>query len=627
MRSILVLVVAAMLLELTTAVQYFATRRDITWQLKEMAQRDLNETNHTAKIKQEVEKTVLEHVDDVERMVANNEIDSLKYMLRHILTHHAHITGMNIAFIPGYMKGVIPNLPSHGRYGIYIYGDEGNWKEQSIDFDYTQRTWFHRALDNDVFWSEPYEGKYNVMLMCTFSRPVHDKNGKTVGVLAADVPLHELSAMATQLYDNQRHSLLPVVILQLLGLIVLAFIIQRYVASQRRLMTVANEMTRIENELNIARNIQMAMLPKVFPPFPERDDVDVYASLTPAREVGGDFYDFLIRNEQLFFCIGDVSGKGVPAALLMMATRQLFRTEAKRINKESTVTAADIVQMMNRSICEGQSSGYFATMFVGILDLNTGVLDYCNAGHEAPILGGVPMKVYPNLPVGALPDWKFQGQTTAMTSDITLFLFTDGLSELRDIDGHLFSRKKVVNLAKENNGNHASDLVAHMAEEVHSFAGKAEQSDDITMMAIEWKGLDSLSFAPVDLQDDLPQLKEFVSERAKKAGMSTREMKRLRLVVEEALANAAMHGKAQEVTMAAKVTDKQFTICVIDDGAPFDPTTAPTTDLSMEAENRPVGGLGLVFMRQMSDLLEYRRLDDKNMLVIKNNIHHDNNHL
>ena len=627
MRSIVVLVVAAMLLELTTAVQYFATRRDITWQLKEMAQRDLNETNHTAKIKQEVEKTVSEHVDDVERMVANKDIDSLKYILRHILTHHAHITGMNIAFIPGYMKDVVPNLPSHGRYGIYIYGEEGNWKEQIISFDYTQRSWFHRGLDNNNFWSEPYEGRYNVMWMCTFSKPMHDKQGKTVGVLAADVPLNELSAMATQLYDNQRHSLLPVIMLQLLGLLVLAFIIQRYVASQRRLMTVANEMTRIENELNIARNIQMAMLPKVFPPFPERDDVDVYASLTPAREVGGDFYDFLIRDERLFFCIGDVSGKGVPAALLMMATRMLFRTEAKRINKDSAITAADIVQSMNRSICEGQSAGYFATMFVGILDLNTGVLDFCNAGHEAPIMGGVPMTVIPNLPVGALSDWKFQGQTTAMVSDNTLFLYTDGLSELRNVDEHLFSRKKVVSLANENKGNHARDLVAHMGDEARSFAGKAEQSDDITMMAIEWKGLDSLSFAPVDLQDDLPQLKEFVSDMAKKAGMSTREMKRLRLVVEEALTNAAMHGKAQEVTMAAKVTDKQFTICITDDGAPFDPTTAPTTDLSMEAENRPAGGLGLVFMRQMSDLLEYRRLDDKNMLVIKNNIHHDNNNL
>lgn len=628
MRSVVVLIVAALLLELTTAVQYFATRRDITWQLTEMAQRDLSETNHTALLKQDVEKTLSDYLPIVQKLVEKKDIDSLKMTLRKMLVQSEYITGMNIAFIPGYINDAVSNPKSHGRFGIYIYGEEDDITEQSIDFDYTQRSWFHRALDNDDFWSEPYEGRYNVMLMCTFSKPVHDKQGKTVGVLAADVPLDELSAMAKQLYDNQRHSLLPVVILQLLGLLVLAFIIQRYVASQRKLVTVDKEMARIENELNIARNIQMAMLPKVSHPFPDHDDVEVYASLTPAREVGGDFYDFIMRDDHLFFCIGDVSGKGVPAALLMMAIRTLFRTEVGRQNtKAADITAVDIMQAMNRTICDEQTAGYFATIFIGILNTASGHIDYCNAGHEAPLIAGVPLKVFSNLPVGALHEWEFKGQSVDMNVGDILFLYTDGLSEMRNVEGKLFSRSKVLALNGELKGEDVYTLVTRMENESRIFAGKAQQSDDITMMAIEWKGKKTMTFSPVSLDDDLSKVNSFLKGIARHAGMEKRDTKRLRLVVEEAMTNAVMHGQAKMVQLTATVNSDDVQLCIIDDGLPFNPTTAPTTDLSMDAVDRPPGGLGLVFIRQLSNMLEYRRQDDKNMLIINKKINHDDKHL
>ena len=628
MRSVVVLIVAALLLELTTAVQYFATRRDITWQLTEMAQRDLSETNHTALLKQDVEKTMSDYMPIVQKLVEKKDIDSLKMTLRKMLVQSEYITGMNIAFIPGYINDAVSNPKSHGRFGIYIYGEEDDITEQSIDFDYTQRSWFHRALDNDDFWSEPYEGRYNVMLMCTFSKPVHDKQGKTVGVLAADVPLDELSAMATQLYDNQRHSLLPVVILQLLGLLVLAFIIQRYVARQRKLVTVDKEMARIENELNIARNIQMAMLPKVSHPFPDHDDVEVYASLTPAREVGGDFYDFIMRDDHLFFCLGDVSGKGVPAALLMMAIRTLFRTEVGRQNtKAADITAVDIMQAMNRTICEEQTAGYFATIFIGILNTASGHIDYCNAGHEAPLIAGVPLKVFSNLPVGALHEWEFKGQSVDMNVGDILFLYTDGLSEMRNVEGKLFSRSKVLALNGELKGEDVYTLVTRMENESRIFAGKAQQSDDITMMAIEWKGKKTMTFSPVSLDDDLSKVNSFLKGIARHAGMEKRDTKRLRLVVEEAMTNAVMHGQAKMVQLTATVNSDDVQLCIIDDGLPFNPTTAPTTDLSMDAVDRPPGGLGLVFIRQLSNMLEYRRQDDKNMLIINKKINHDDKHL
>ena len=178
----------------------------------------------------------------------------------------------------------------------------------------------------------------------------------------------------------------------------------------------------LENELKIANAIQMAMLPKSLNSPSEA--VDLYAAMTPALEVGGDLYDYFLRDNRLFFCIGDVSGKGMPAALMMAVVRAMFRSETRRAD-----SAAAIVDTMNHSICEESTAGYFVTMFVGILDLTTGHLDYCNAGHEQPIVAGHPLTIVPNLPVGALPDWTYEGQQTQLKPGDMLFLYTDGLSE------------------------------------------------------------------------------------------------------------------------------------------------------------------------------------------------------
>ena len=183
----------------------------------------------------------------------------------------------------------------------------------------------------------------------------------------------------------------------------------------------------LERELNIAHNIQMALLPK---PFPEHTEIDLYASQTPAREVGGDLYDYFENAGRLVFCIGDVSGKSVPAALLMAVMKSMFRSEACRANN-----AAEIVETMNRNLCEEYTGGDFITMFVGILDLATGCLDYCNAGHEAPILAGQPLPIKPNLPIGALSDWTYEGQQAQLIPGNMLFLYTDGLNEAMNDKG------------------------------------------------------------------------------------------------------------------------------------------------------------------------------------------------
>ena len=237
----------------------------------------------------------------------------------------------------------------------------------------------------------------------------------------------------------------------------------------------------IESELNVAQSIQMSMLPKTFPAFPERKDIELYAALTPAKGVGGDLYDFFIYDEKLFFCIGDVSGKGVPASLVMAVTRTLFRNISAH-----TAEPSHIVETMNMNISEGNDNNMFVTLFVGVLDLATGHLRYCNAGHDAPYVNGALLPCNPNLPVGAMPDMTFTEQETMIAPDSTLFLYTDGLTEAENATYELFGMQRITNVITDFNGS-PQELIETMTDAVHQFVGDTEQSDDLTMLAIKFK--------------------------------------------------------------------------------------------------------------------------------------------
>ena len=186
---------------------------------------------------------------------------------------------------------------------------------------------------------------------------------------------------------------------------------------------------RIESELRIAREIQMGMVPKIFPAFPEREDVDLYAKLIPAKEVDGDLYDFFIEDNKLYFIVGDVSGKGVPASLVMAVTCRLFRTVASHFQKPS-----EIVTSLNDTLAENNESNMFCTFFLGILDLQTGYMQYCNAGHNAPVVMRASgktefMEVVPNLPLGLFEGFPYDGQECTLMKGDSLFLYTDGVTE------------------------------------------------------------------------------------------------------------------------------------------------------------------------------------------------------
>ena len=244
----------------------------------------------------------------------------------------------------------------------------------------------------------------------------------------------------------------------------------------------------MESELKVAHDIQMSMLPKTFPPYPERNDLDIFGSLTPAKGVGGDLFDFYIRDEQLFFCIGDVSGKGIPASLYMAVTRSLFRNISQHVSKPE-----QIINALNQAQSEGNDTNMFVTLFVGVLDLKTGKLCYCNAGHDSPLLLGSKVTILPcecNLPIGVIADFKFEQQETTLERPSTIFLFTDGLNEAENIDHAQFGDERIKSIAESMVANgqlEPTQVIRHMTDAVHTFVGIAEQSDDLTMLAIQLK--------------------------------------------------------------------------------------------------------------------------------------------
>ena len=250
--------------------------------------------------------------------------------------------------------------------------------------------------------------------------------------------------------------------------------------------TTANK-ERIESELRIARSIQMGMVPKIFPPFPERNDVDLYAKLIPAKEVGGDLYDFFIEGNKFYFIIGDVSGKGVPASLVMAVTCRLFRTVAAHFQ-----TPAEIVTALNDALAESNESNMFCTFFIGILDLCDGHLQYCNAGHNAPVIISPScevkfMEVVPNLPLGLFGGFPYEGQECDIAKGTSIFLYTDGVTEAENNAKALYSDERLLNLLDKQRNSMPQTIVDILLADIDKHVNGAEQSDDITIMCVHYK--------------------------------------------------------------------------------------------------------------------------------------------
>ena len=233
---------------------------------------------------------------------------------------------------------------------------------------------------------------------------------------------------------------------------------------------------RIESELRIAREIQRRMLPHVFP---RRRDIDIYAMMTPAKEVGGDLYAYALIDDLLYFCVGDVSGKGVPAALFMAEVTRMFRTLV-----DGRLQPNVIATRLNHALAEDNEQGMFVTMFIGLINLKTGHMEYCNAGHNPPLLDGEFMEMEPNAPIGLWPELDYEGETINDMHGKTLFVYTDGINEAENIHKEQFGDERLQALLKQDLGD-ARQTSETIHKAVEEFVGDAEPSDDLTKMCIK----------------------------------------------------------------------------------------------------------------------------------------------
>jgi serine phosphatase RsbU (regulator of sigma subunit) len=283
---------------------------------------------------------------------------------------------------------------------------------------------------------------------------------------------------------SQQRLVTSVIVFALIVIALVVFMFFRHRAA-KRLAAMKAAQERIESELRIARDIQMSMVPSTFP---EREGLDMYASMTPAKEVGGDLYGYVLQDDRLYFCVGDVSGKGVPASLFMAQATRLFRTLA-----DQGMQPAEICTQMNKALSgEDNVNGMFVTMFVALLNLSTGQLSFCNAGHNPPVLvggdnGGEFLDMLPNAPIGLWPELEYEGEAIDSIKGRSLFVYTDGLNEAENRQQQQFGDDRLLDILRDTHFESTRVLIESLQAEVEKHRDGADPNDDLTMLCLEIK--------------------------------------------------------------------------------------------------------------------------------------------
>ena len=429
----------------------------------------------------------------------------------------------------------------------------------------------------------------------------------------------------SEIFDRLRTMQLLLLLPLIPGLFVAWLIVWRSSRNLKRLRRVNAEKERIDSELQVARQIQLNMLPKGEM---NVENLELTGYLHPAREVGGDLYDYFVRDEKLFFCVGDVSGKGAPAAMLMVAVRTLFRSASAHESNP-----ARIMQAINESACMNNESNMFVTMFIGVLDMPTGHLRYCDAGHDAPFIlseaasgaGLLQLPVNPNLPIGVFDDTQYDVQEFNLQATSIIFLYTDGLTEARNAAHELFGVERVKSELNDSIGCGPEEIVDFIVQAVDDFVKSAEQSDDLTMLAIRYtpNQFESTLSETLVIKNDVHEVKrlsEFMKSVVTQLGVSASLGSQLRLAVEEAVVNVIDYaypiGTDGDITLHMRSDGKTVHFQIIDNGVAFDPTAMGKADTTLSAEDRQIGGLGILLVREQMDSINYERTEGHNVLTL-----------
>jgi sigma-B regulation protein RsbU (phosphoserine phosphatase) len=411
---------------------------------------------------------------------------------------------------------------------------------------------------------------------------------------------------------------LPMVLTNALGMGIFAFIVRNLMKEKETQHT--KEL--IEGELSVAREIQMSIVPKIFPPFPERSEIDVYAVLEPAKEVGGDLYDFfLLDDDHLCLTVGDVSGKGVPASLFMAVTKTLIKAKADiRLGPEK------ILFEVNNDLCRDNDSGMFVTGFLGILTISTGEMVFSNGGHNTPYLrrmnGEVePLPKIPGMALGVTEDFPYTSAAAKLNAGDSLVIYTDGVTDAMNPAGELLSERRLVGILKGFEGKTAEEEVRHILDGARGFANGAAQSDDITVLALKYTGRKKMEYRLKNDLNEIPALAQAVEDFAAANHIGKDAVFKINLALDELLTNTISYGfkagEEREILIRLVLDGETAEIEIKDDAPPFNPLGKAEPDTKQDIGERPIGGLGIHLVRSLMDEIAYRREADHNVLTLK----------
>jgi len=391
---------------------------------------------------------------------------------------------------------------------------------------------------------------------------------------------------------------------------------------------------RIDMELQFAKTIQYSVLPSVFPPYPNRKEFDIYASMDAAKEVGGDFYDFyLLDDNRLAFMIADVSGKGIPAAMFMMNVKSLIAGLMG-----SGLSVADVFTKANEMICGGNDAGMFVTAWMGILDLETGVVKFANAGHNPPIIkrkdGNYEyLKSRHGLVLAGMDGFIYKENEITLNPGDEFFLYTDGVTEATDANTKLFGEEKLIETLNNNKDKDATDLCKSVKDSINQFVGEAPQFDDITMLSLKYlkkanKNGGNQYMKELSLEatvEHIETVTEFVDAELEALDCSPKSMMQINVAIDELFGNIAHYayqpGKGDAIVRVEVEKDPlSVIITFIDEGIPFDPLAKSDPDITSSAEDRAIGGLGIFMVKKTMDGIKYVYEDGKNITTIKKNL-------
>ena len=599
--------------------------------------------------------------------------DELYDKTSELLNRYPNFYSCYVVFPPYY-------YPEEGKwFGLTSYRTKDSIISRpfgNAEHDYFEREWYKGAVQStEGYWSTPYRDDDFDEPIYTYSKVMRDEEGKLICVIGIDFSLNwihnllehfkpfeeavfmlygsngTLLAMSNGAPANgfgnswiitsktlqpinikmvtavpKRHiiqslrlgTLLPFGVF-VLGILVVGLLIRRITRDEQVNARLETEKKVLSHELEIAHDIQMGILKDTNEKQKAQGngDIELQTLLVPMREVGGDLFDFHREGDELWFIIGDVSGKGIPAAIFMSAAVNLFRAAGVR-----ATSPKEIMEEMNAILSENNPSLTFVTAFIGCLHIPTGELLFCNAGHCAPLikhkLSAVNqhsavsiqpsevrcLQIEPNIPLGYDGRYCFVEQGCMLGEGDTLVLYTDGVTEARNSEREMLGLKRWSDIVAKN-----EDL----PNAIKHFIGQADPTDDITLMTICKKS----PVLPMTInvpcrEDQWPVLRNAIHSFGLCIGMERKALKKYEVAAEEAIVNILHYSQANDIEIVLSSQDSAFTIQLMDDGLPFDPTEHTPNNKTID--ERQIGGMGIHLIRQIVDEMHYERKKEKNIL-------------